>query len=103
MCHLAWEGLNTLVLTSYQGANDDIGSQSVSETCAAGESDKLSAQEVVQMTQIPELEKLTEGRTTLGQNCFQAWCEEGKLDKIELGPGSHVRLKTKGSGPSLGQ
>ena len=75
----------------------------ISETCSTGESDKLSASEVMQMTQIPELEKLTRGKSGTGQKCFQFWCEEKNLEQIELPHGNHIRLKTKGSGPYIGK
>lgn len=57
------------------------------------------------MTTVAELSKLTENKLhDSGKNASQAfWCEEKDIEKMELLQGDHVRLKTKGEGPFIGE
>ena len=57
------------------------------------------------MTTVAELSRLTENKLhDSGKNVSQAfWCEEKDIDKMELLQGDHVRLKTKGEGPFIGE
>lgn len=57
------------------------------------------------MTAVAELSRLTENKLyDSGKNASQAfWCEEKDIDKMELLQGDHVRLKTKGEGPFIGE
>lgn len=57
------------------------------------------------MTAVAELSRLTENKLyDSGKNASQAlWCEEKDIDKMKLLQGDHVRLKTKGEGPFIGE
>ena len=57
------------------------------------------------MTTVAELSRLTENKLhDSGKNTSHAfWCEEKDIDKMELLQGDHVRLKTKGEGPFIGE
>ena len=56
------------------------------------------------MTGIPQLDKLTESKTAKGQNNWlQVWSEERNFEQMELLHGDHIRLKTKGAGPYIGE
>ena len=56
-----------------------------------------------QLISIPNIEELTDEKTQKYKNCIAFWCEEKDLDNLELFPGDHVRIKTRGSGPYIGQ
>lgn len=75
------------------------------ETSAAGDSDKINPAEAKNMTTVAELSRLIENKLhNSGKNASQAfWCEEKDIDKMELLQGDHVRLKTKGEGPFIGE
>jgi len=57
------------------------------------------------MTTVAELSRLTENKLQdSGKNASQAfWCEEKDIEQMELLQGDHVRLKTKGEGPFIGE
>ena len=57
------------------------------------------------MTTVAELARLSENKLyDSGKNASQAfWCEEKDIEKMELLQGDHVRLKTKGEGPFIGE
>jgi len=57
------------------------------------------------MTTVAELARLSENKLhDSGKNVSQAfWCEEKDIEKMELLQGDHVRLKTKGEGPLIGE
>ena len=57
------------------------------------------------MTTVAELARLTENKLhDSGKTISQAfWCEEKDIEGMELLQGDHVRLKTKGEGPFIGE
>ena len=57
------------------------------------------------MTTVAELARLTENKLhDSGKTIGQAfWCEEKDIERMELLQGDHVRLKTKGEGPYIGE
>ncbi|XP_002741764.1 arpin-like [Saccoglossus kowalevskii] len=66
---------------------------------AKGQSDRLSQPELNSLVTKPELIKLTEHQCPPG--CVSVWIEEKSLEKIELGDGDHIRVKTSGDGPFI--
>ena len=74
------------------------------ETSAVSDSDKIDAAEAKRMITVTQLTRLTEEKLPeRGNMISQAfWYEEKDIDKMELLQGDHVRLKTKGDGPFIG-